>query len=304
MANSTQSVMVTDTPLSLLNVSLDYFRRSEIAVYKNGLLMATGWNWVGTSAKQIQFNPAIPVGDIIIVRRTTDVSDMLNIFVGGAQFSEQAIDENFTQILHVAQEFQEGAGVSGFYSDVDMHNFRINNLRAGNADTDAANVGQVAGIVAPYKADAQAAAVEAGNYASAAHTYSINCESIKQYTQNLYDSMDTRLLYMVEHTNSGHTGSSKLSAGTTEQRDSPAQVGFTRWNTSLKQLETYNGPTDGWLGAGAVGGGTDKAFYENDKTITTDYTITTDKNAMTAGPVTVSAVVTVPSGSTWTVVGG
>jgi len=56
--------------------------------------------------------------------------------------------------------------------------------------------------------------------------------------------------------------------------------------------------------AGATGGGNDQAFYENDITITTSYTITAGKNAMTAGPVTVNtgATVTVPSGSTWTVV--
>jgi len=57
-------------------------------------------------------------------------------------------------------------------------------------------------------------------------------------------------------------------------------------------------------GGGATGGGTDEVFYENDQTVTTDYTITTDKNAMTAGPITVAngVVVTVPSGSTWTIV--
>ena len=53
-----------------------------------------------------------------------------------------------------------------------------------------------------------------------------------------------------------------------------------------------------------VGGGANKAFYENDTSVTTDYTITTGKNAMTAGPVTVNpgVTVTVPVGSYWTVV--
>lgn len=57
-------------------------------------------------------------------------------------------------------------------------------------------------------------------------------------------------------------------------------------------------------GGGATGGGTDKAFYENDLTITTSYTITTNKNAGTFGPVTINsgATVTVPSGSVWTIV--
>jgi hypothetical protein len=58
------------------------------------------------------------------------------------------------------------------------------------------------------------------------------------------------------------------------------------------------------LSLGARGGGSDEAFFENDATITTSYEITNGKNAMTAGPITISpeATVTVPSGSVWTVV--
>jgi hypothetical protein len=38
--------------------------------------------------------------------------------------------------------------------------------------------------------------------------------------------------------------------------------------------------------------------------VNTDYTITTNKNAMSAGPITVASgvTVTVPDGSTWTIV--
>ena len=57
-------------------------------------------------------------------------------------------------------------------------------------------------------------------------------------------------------------------------------------------------------GGGATGGGSDKVFYENDITITTNYTITTNKNAMSAGPVTINSgvTVTVPSGSVWSII--
>jgi hypothetical protein len=45
-------------------------------------------------------------------------------------------------------------------------------------------------------------------------------------------------------------------------------------------------------------------FLENNNTITSSYTIETAKNAMTAGPITVvdGAIVTVPNGSSWTIV--
>ena len=61
-------------------------------------------------------------------------------------------------------------------------------------------------------------------------------------------------------------------------------------------------------GCGAVGGGTDKLFMENGTTMTTNYTIGTEFgatcNALSAGPITINAGVTltIPSGSVYTVV--
>ena len=51
------------------------------------------------------------------------------------------------------------------------------------------------------------------------------------------------------------------------------------------------------------GGGTDNVFVENDTTVTTNYTLTTGRNAMSTGPITVNAgvTVTVPSGQRWVV---
>lgn len=69
-------------------------------------------------------------------------------------------------------------------------------------------------------------------------------------------------------------------------------------------LEFYSGTEWVPFSAGAKGGGTNQVFYENDVDVTDDYTISTSKNAMTAGPITIgtAVTVTVPSGSTWTVV--
>ena len=54
----------------------------------------------------------------------------------------------------------------------------------------------------------------------------------------------------------------------------------------------------------AKGGGNDKIFFENDQVVTSNYTITAGKNAMSAGDITINSGVdvTIPSGSTWTVV--
>jgi hypothetical protein len=57
-------------------------------------------------------------------------------------------------------------------------------------------------------------------------------------------------------------------------------------------------------GSGGTGFPANPAFYENDLTIINNYKITTGKNAMTAGPVTINAgiTVTVPVGSNWSIV--
>jgi hypothetical protein len=100
------------------------------------------------------------------------------------------------------------------------------------------------------------------------------------------------------------TGFTKITVGTTAQRPGTASTGMLRYNTTLSQFEGYNGSAWGTIGGGATGGVGSSAFYENDSTITASYTITTGKNAMTAGPVSLDAgvTITVPSGSTWTVV--
>jgi hypothetical protein len=99
------------------------------------------------------------------------------------------------------------------------------------------------------------------------------------------------------------TGAVKMPVGTTAERPT-ASTGQIRYNSTLTQFEGYGASSWGTIGGGATGGGSNKAFYENDVTITDSYTITTSKNAMTAGPITInnSVTVTVPDGSRWTVI--
>ena len=58
------------------------------------------------------------------------------------------------------------------------------------------------------------------------------------------------------------------------------------------------------ISGGARGNGGNNVFFENDITVTSNYEITTGKNAMSGGPITINSgvIVTIPSGSTWTIV--
>ena len=80
--------------------------------------------------------------------------------------------------------------------------------------------------------------------------------------------------------------------------------GFTITGTCTATSFAGDGSSLTGISAGATGGGSDEIFYENSQAVTTDYTITSGKNAMSAGPITINngVSVTVPSGSTYTIV--
>ena len=58
------------------------------------------------------------------------------------------------------------------------------------------------------------------------------------------------------------------------------------------------------IGNGATGGGGDQIFVQNGQTVTTNYTIPTSFNAMSTGPISINAgvTVTIPSGSVWAII--
>jgi multidrug efflux pump subunit AcrA (membrane-fusion protein) len=67
---------------------------------------------------------------------------------------------------------------------------------------------------------------------------------------------------------------------------------------------TTNGTIASWTILNTDANTTTKGMYENNSIISANYTITVGNNAMSAGPVTINSgiTVTVPSGSTWTIV--
>ena len=109
------------------------------------------------------------------------------------------------------------------------------------------------------------------------------------------------------------TGFLKIPVGNNAQQPGQsgapaAAAGQFRYNSDLGQFEGY---TTAWGaiggGGGATGGGTPKEaiFHENENTMNNDYTIgdgTSNINAGVFGPLTISAVLTIPAGSVVTIV--
>lgn len=99
------------------------------------------------------------------------------------------------------------------------------------------------------------------------------------------------------------TGSITLPSGTTGQQPGTPANGMIRYNSSVNSFEGYAGGEWGSIGGGATGAGGDQVFYENEMTVTTSYTLTTNRNAMSTGPITIDAgvTVTIPTGQRWVI---
>ena len=90
--------------------------------------------------------------------------------------------------------------------------------------------------------------------------------------------------------------------------DSTYDLGLTGTRFRNIYADTYYGDganlTNLPAGAPVGGASTNTVFFENDTAVAVNYQITSGKNAMSAGPIAINAgiAVTVPSGSSWTIV--
>lgn len=151
-------VQVSDGTLTSVNVSIEYFAREDISVYRNlettPLVLGSDWRWNTDKRIDLLTDVPVPAGESITLRRNTNKERAYNIYDGGAAFSRATLDENFRQMVYLAQEFTEGNGLAGLFFPLDMHGFRITNLGNPVFSADAANKSYVDTTVAS-EADAR-----------------------------------------------------------------------------------------------------------------------------------------------------
>ena len=105
-----------------------------------------------------------------------------------------------------------------------------------------------------------------------------------------------------------YTSALKIPVGTTAQRPGSPSTGQFRWNSTTGSAEIYDGSAFSAVGGGggATGGdnGDNAVFWENQLEVTHDYTITAARGAGSFGEITINSgkTVTIPSGSSWTIV--
>lgn len=153
---------VSDGTLQRLDVAISYIRRADINVLLDGV-QTSNWSWAGNS-DAIQFPSPIPNGVEVTIVRTSQNDRVIHEFTKGAAFVNSSMDDDFRQMLFLAQEYTEGAGQTDFFHDIDMHGFRIKNLADGVDPGDVVTKAQLDSV----SGDANAAATAANAAASAA----------------------------------------------------------------------------------------------------------------------------------------
>ncbi len=110
----TSQQIISDGSLIGWTLSIEFFSRSEITLTFDGVPIAPGvgvWNWVGSTGSTIAFTPAVAPGVAVAATRVTESDAVRHVFEDGAQFRADVLDENFTQLLRLAQEYQALTGV-------------------------------------------------------------------------------------------------------------------------------------------------------------------------------------------------
>ena len=131
----------SDGTLDRVVLGIDFIDTSHIHVFRSDieteLAVGVDYTWDGDTA--INLSVTVPTGVIVTLLRRTLYNAMLNVFSGGAPFTRVVLDENFDQILMIAQEAAESGLTCDYYRNLNLHNHRILNLGSPIADTDAAS---------------------------------------------------------------------------------------------------------------------------------------------------------------------
>ena len=147
----------SDGSLNRISVRVPYFSKDDIHVYVDDVEINSSateqstytWRWDGD---YIAITPNVASGSEVLVRRITPINEAIHIFDGRSEFDDQSMDENFQQLIYIAQEYSEGSGIKDVFSDINMHGYKIRNVGWATDDDDVVTYGQ-------YKKDAEGAKV-------------------------------------------------------------------------------------------------------------------------------------------------
>lgn len=141
MAFSTQRA-VSDGTLQDLLLEIKYIDKEDVNVFIDDVpqVVEVDYEWISNIL--IRFTSPVPLDAEVLLQRATKLDNVLNIFTLGAVFDDPTMDENFRQMLYIAQEAREGSTLEEIFTNLNMHGYRVQNLGAGTEPGDAINYQQ------------------------------------------------------------------------------------------------------------------------------------------------------------------
>lgn len=169
---------------TLYSLSFSYLDEADVKVTLNGTLTTA---FVFVNASTIQFLSAPANGVAIIIYRETNNDATEATFFAGSAVKAADLNNNFTQLLYVAQEVFArtlstlGGTLSGI---LNMGGYKITNLGTPTNNTDASTKAYVDSNVGAVSASATAAAASAASAATSASSATASASSASTSASN------------------------------------------------------------------------------------------------------------------------
>lgn len=271
MQSSIQRV-VSDGTLEFIDLAIEYIDKVNVKVSVDDVPIGapgsgTPYTYEWITAVRIKITPVVPLAGIVTLRRVTPTLKMYHVYDDGATFNDFTMDENFKQLLFIGQEAIDGGVATDFYSDINIHGYRIKSsadgvdpadlvtVRQYQADASGAYASRVDAAASKVAASVSAASAETSASASAtsassastsaasatssassatysatsAATSASSASASASAAASSYDSFDDRYL-----------GAKTMDPAVDNDGDA-LQVGTLYWNTSTNEMRVYSG---------------------------------------------------------------
>ena len=285
---------------TIYSLSFSYLDEADVKVTLNGVATTS---FVFVNASTIQFLSAPANGVAIIIYRETNNDASEATFFAGSAIKAADLNNNFTQLLYVAQEVFArtlstlGGTLSGI---LNMGGYRITNLGTPSAGTDAStkdyvdsNVGAVSASAIAAAASAASASASAASATSSASSASTSASNASTSASNAASSAAAALASQSAAASSASSASTSASnAATSASNASTSATNASNSATSAASsaasaLAAFDSFDDRYLGAKA-----------------SDPSVDNDGDPLTAGDLywnTTLSVMKVYTGTVWVI---
>ena len=260
----------------------------------------------GTSQPSEGF--AISGADIIFSAAPASGADFFIITIGASVGIGTPSDGAVTAAKIASGAVETAKIADAGVTEVKIASNSVSNSKLTNSSVDENKLAVNSVVTAKIADDAVTAAkladtsVSAGSYGSATAIPAITVDAQGRITAASTNSINTSTIPVADESTDTTCFPVFVTTATGDQ--APKTGSNLTFNSATGALGATSYTGDGSSLTGVASTVADGCIYENSQTISNNYTLTTNKNAMSAGPITVAsgATLTVPSGSTYTIV--